>query len=275
MFFVKKIDKKIDIEKIKEKIEVFETDIVDVGGSWIEGQINSNSLGMGNIYSDIDFFIIREHNKFINTDYIYNDKYKKTLFIKELKSDIEIFDNKFIKLLIKEINNINYNKNIRTENVIKLDISLLNVNEFLCRLYNSICLYNNKCYTELKKSINHRNFLELYKIDCLNSIDNEIEDVIGNIDEKQYDAALYCMRNIFINFSKYFIMKNNEYIDRDKWVFLKLFNIINKNYHYDIKEYYNKLFCSSLIDNKENIILESLNYIRQKIEILLMEDIDV
>lgn len=273
MFFIKKRNESIDIEYIREELEIFETDIIYIGGSLIEGEINPNSLGMGNILSDIDFFIIREHENFMKTKCIYDDNYKKTLFIKKLKSDIEIFDKSFIKLLINQINDIKYDTKTRIANIIKLDISLSDINEFLCRLYNSICLYNNKDYIKLKKVINNYKFLELYSIDCLNLIENEIDDVVGNLNEKQYDVALHCMRSVFINFSRYFIMKNSEYIDRDKWVFLKLFNIISENYHNDIKVYYDILFCSNIKNNKEKVILDSLNFVRKKLEFFSLEDI--
>jgi len=275
MLFIKKINKKIEIEEIKKEVAIYEKDTIYVGGSLIEGEINSLSSGMGNIYSDIDFFIIREHESFLKTNCIYDNKFKKTLFVNSLKYDVEIYDSLFIDLLINEINNINFDIATRINNTIKLDISLSDINSFLCRLYNSICLYNENYYNKLKNSINQKKFLELYSSYFLNIIDNKIVDVIGNLSEKQYDVALYCMRSIFLDFSKYFIMKNNEYIDRDKWVFLKLFNIIKHDCHHEIKNCYNKLFCSVVDENKEKVILESLDFIKNKIEDFSLEEINI
>ncbi|WP_142967703.1 hypothetical protein [Enterococcus casseliflavus] len=271
------LNKKISLNDFKDNIKIYESDIVYLGGSLIEGSINKISSGMGNVFSDIDLFIIRDSNYYIETDYEYDFQGVKSFFtnIQNMNIDIEVYDVKEVYKIINSINNINFNDNKRTENILDTTMSLFDVNSFLCRLFNSIPLKNISVYSDLKKSIYSDNFFDLYENHIINNIENSIEDIEGNIISEQYNVSLYAVRSAFLEYSKIYIMDYKEYIDRDKWVFLKMLNLSKENHDETISEFYNKLFCSDVSSDidKKIVIDETLSYIRKQIELKAFDNL--
>ena len=79
--YITKINKTIDLNILRERLNLFSDDVAYIGGSLIDGQINKYSEGLGNKYSDLDIFIIRESSKFKDSDSTYAGKFKKIDFL--------------------------------------------------------------------------------------------------------------------------------------------------------------------------------------------------
>lgn len=268
--YIEKLDKSVFLSDVEKCIELLENDIVYFGGSLIEGKLNKNSKGMGNMYSDLDMFIIRDEEKFCETVATYKDKFKKTIFIKVngINIDVEIFNYKHIKKLIDELNNAKLDLNTRIENLLNTSLTLQEINTFLCRLKYSVNFVNKEEYNNLLNDIDFNKFLKIYKESLYNSFDNKLDDTLGNLKEKQYDVALHCCRMMFIEFSKYYLAENLEFIDREKWIFLKILNTAGAIGDEKIGEKYNNLFCSNIRDNKdkEKVIRDSLAFMKEKMD---------
>lgn len=236
----------------------------------IEGEINKNSKGMGNVYSDLDMFIIRETTKFSETDATYENDFKKTTFVRvsDMGVDVEIFNYKYILKLISNLNDVKLDLNVRIDNLLNENISLQEINTFLCRLKYSINLVNKNKYDDLLDKIDFNKFLYIYKESLYNSWDNKLDDTLGNLKEQQYNVALHCCRMMFIEFSKYYLAENLEFIDREKWIFLKILNIANAIGDIKFEDKYNELFCSDIRDNKkkEKVIKNSLAFMKEKMD---------
>lgn len=267
---IKKIGKKINLKDVEKSIKLFDDDIVYFGGSLIEGEINKNSKGMGNVYSDLDMFIIRETTKFSETDATYENDFKKTTFVRvsDMGVDVEIFNYKYILKLISNLNDVKLDLNVRIDNLLNENISLQEINTFLCRLKYSINLVNKNKYDDLLDKIDFNKFLYIYKESLYNSWDNKLDDTLGNLKEQQYNVALHCCRMMFIEFSKYYLAENLEFIDREKWIFLKILNIANAIGDIKFEDKYNELFCSDIRDNKkkEKVIKNSLAFMKEKMD---------
>lgn len=155
---------------IISKIKIYEDDIIYFGGSLIEGLIDKYACGMGNKYSDLDIFIIRDHNKFEGTECVYDDKVRKTFFVDlpEINLDVEVFDKEYILKIIDVLNTYKPNFNEKVENIFAKDIKFRNnidsINEFLTRFKNSICVKNVEKYNKLMNYVNFENFFKYIKI---------------------------------------------------------------------------------------------------------------
>ena len=98
-------DFEIKYSDIISKLSLHNNDIAYISGSLVEGVLDEFGKGMGNQYSDIDVFIIREHSLFVETESIYCDQYKKTTFIDDsfIALDVEIIDLDYINALAEAI----------------------------------------------------------------------------------------------------------------------------------------------------------------------------
>lgn len=61
--YIDKINRNIDLDYIKSKLDLCEKDIVFISGSLIENIKGNFSKNIGNIYSDIDIFILKDELK--------------------------------------------------------------------------------------------------------------------------------------------------------------------------------------------------------------------
>ena len=251
-----KIDKKKILSLIKNKINIFDDDIIYLCGSNIESQINPFSKNIGNVYSDTDVGIIRSKKDFNNTAYsTYSKDFLKNIYIESenIQLDIEVYNAGFVSELLCSLDQLTFNTGVKTRNQIKLNYesSIFEINDFLSRFKNSICIFSNTKYQDMKAKLNFPSFIEIYKLEILNSISNDMDDAMGNIHSNKYNTALYIVRKIFWQFLKYLILMNNEFIDRDKWVFEKFNNIreITGKYQ-DVYRQYINLFLNP---NKQDI----------------------
>lgn len=277
---LKKINKVITKKNIEDNINFLDSDIVYLGGSLIEGEVNEISKNIGNKYSDLDVFVIRKEG-YDETKAIYNNKLKKTFFkkINNINVDIEIYDIKILNSLINSVNNIKLSKDNKISNSLYLDydISENEINDFLGRLKNSICIKNKQKYEEIKESIKFSSWINFQKEIILNDIENKEEDILGALSENQIDVALYSLRLRYYAFMKYILLLNNEIIDRDKWISLKIKNLIQKKKEYEvIYEEYKNIFLMDMTDfnEAEKKINSNIKFVIKKIEEEFLKEVN-
>ncbi|HEL1773397.1 hypothetical protein QE612_06645 [Streptococcus suis] len=265
--------KEINLSKLHDTFPIYSTDIIYLSGSLIDGEINKYSTGMGNKKSDLDLFVVRDSDLFKNTSCIYEQTFRKTDFISldSWEVDIEVYDKNFIEKLKKHISLIRLNANLRVDNIMKLsnEISEATITSFFNRLYNSICIQNEKDYQDLITQLDIESWINLKKVSIVNNIENIYSDIIGNIDEENYEVALLCARQAFMLLVQYIVFSIGDFIDREKWIPIKIKNIVKYHAEYsDLIKVYNLLFFSDLNDNKmkKNISEYTIRYIQGKIE---------
>lgn len=221
--------------EICDAIGVDKSDVVYMSGSIIESILSPIGTGMGNQYSDLDIYIIREHSRFVLTETAYHESIKKSQFFDEfpIGLDIEIYDKEYVRDLTKNISSltINQNEKIFDSFLRKLPNggSIDAINTFLCRLKYSICIHNDKEYSRIKEKILFSSFLDLM-ISCITiGSDNLMADAAGNLEKGNIDVALYCTRQIMLNIMWAEMMGKGFFADREKWIFLKFKNMCNTN----------------------------------------------
>lgn len=269
-------------KEILENIDVMNGDIIYLGGSLIEGHINKYSIGMGNPYSDIDVFVVRDHQDFITSKGEYVEGVRKTSFCKanNINLDVEIYDKNYVNLLSNVLSNLRIEKDKRVLNILKENLETGNdfdfVNEFLTRFLYSICIKNCDLYCEIKNGYNFRAFLELKKVWLLNSIDSISEDVRGNLLIKQATTALYTFRQLLDTVMEFIIATEGVMIDRSKWIHLKFDNLVKSTNKYNgIHQIYLYFFRGELENDKAT--LEKINtffsVLRKEIEIITLGEL--
>lgn len=235
---------------------------------------------MGNHKSDLDLFIIKDRNSYETIEYVYNFNIRKVDFkvINGIDFDIEYFNHETINKVIECLDNINYDINERVDNMISLPSGwrLDDINEFLTRIYYAKCIYNEEAFNNLKKRLKFDSFNKIYRDQTINIMENMIADAIGNLEVGQNGTALYSSRSAFLYFLRFIVLSENEFIDRDKWIILKFFNIVQqKNKYRDVADKYNELFLKDL-SNKvvlEKTIKNLINFIRCIVEDMMIGDI--
>ena len=231
-------NKDIAYQDILEGIGALSNDIVYLAGSLVEGRVDKYSKGIGNPYSDVDVFIIRGHQEFENTVAEYVEDVKKTYFrnINGTSLDIEVFDGKYVCDLRDSLIDLTICKDIRLPNILKQTLQkghdLLHVNEFLNRLTNSICIFNEVHYRKIRSSINFEAFLKLKAYHLITIIDNNMSDIKGNLISKQPDVALFSIREAMMNLMEAILAYEGIFVDRHKWVALKFTNLVRVSGEY-------------------------------------------
>lgn len=274
----------IKFDEICDGVYAGEEDVVYIGGSLVEGQINQFSAGMGNKFSDIDVFIIRGHDAFVNTEAVYDDNVRKTFFCenKRIGLDIEVYDQDFVNALIEALNKVEMNPNERIDNIFQQQlpngISLDLLNTFLCRLHNSVCLKGEAMYREIQNAMRYQKFLEIMTYKTIVSIDNIYDDVQGNLEAGQLDVALYCVRRIILSVMLVVLMKNGVFADREKWIPLKFKNLcMMNNSNAELNKVFDILFRGDLRDDENciNCIKAATRISKEIIETILIEELQL
>lgn len=267
---------------IISKIKIYEDDIIYFGGSLIEGLIDKYACGMGNKYSDLDIFIIRDHNKFEDTECVYDDKVRKTFFVDlpEISLDVEVFDKEYILKIIGVLNTYKPNFNEKVGNIFAKDIKFRNdiesINEFLTRFKNSICVKNVEKYNKLMNDVKFEKFFQIYKDSKLIGLRSIYDDIVGNIDANQVDVALFSVRKAILKVIYFTLYHEKIFCDREKWAVLKFKNLININDKYkDLYDIYYKMYYTDLssVDKGINDIKVSMNFCKRYCEKILLEDL--
>lgn len=100
-------------------------------------------------------------------------------------------------------------------------------------------------------------------------IDNLFPDIEGNTQTSQFHVALYCLRELFIEVAEYVLSKEGIYVDRKKWVILKLSNLVaQKGSYYKLWLSYKRMFLDSITfdDNFEKEINYTIGVLKETIE---------
>lgn len=271
--------RKVFFDEICERVNASTKDIVYLGGSIIEGQVNHIAAGMGNKYSDVDVFIIRDHDEFINTVGVYEEAVRKTFFCENLPLglDVEVLDKQYIESLANAIHKASIDPNGKVANVFKKLLPAGNsiefINTILCRLKNSICIHGNGEYEGICSSIDFSKFLDLMIAQKIVAIDNKFDDVEGNLSVGQLDTALICIRRIVLSVMETVLMSQGFFSDREKWVQLKFKNLCLQDSSYSMFwEKAFELFRGDLSDDAlcEAVISESIHMSKRTIERILL-----
>lgn len=249
-------NERVSFNDIITEINPFKDDVVYLAGSLIEGIVGKYSNGMGNSYSDIDVFIIREHDKFLYTEAVYDDVVKKTYFPRNLKNrlDVEVYDSDYVIRLSQILKSFTPSANERSWNILKNRLPAGNdlsfVVTYLNRFLNSICVHNNRQYEILREQTDFHKFFILKRDNLLVQADNAYPDVIGNLEVQQYDVALYCMREVYMYIVWAVLAHEGISFDRNKWLPLKFQNFVRETGKYTMLwSVYVNLFRSDLSDN--------------------------
>lgn len=249
----------LNLKEITKELNIAEDDIAFLAGSLIEPLVNKTSRNMGNRLSDIDVFIITnsiEHYDATSSDMV--DELSKTLFreIQGINFDIEIYDEKTILNLITQLNSYDSNNiNIKTFNVIRMpsEIPLDIFTSLLHRLINSIPLNNNERYYNFKSLIDLDQYYKFMTRLSINIVENTYDDIIGNLESKEYKVSLILARSMLLESIGAYIFYNKESVDRIKWYVLKFKNIAENNSY--INKLYNKFlelnFLTMIKDDKD------------------------
>lgn len=261
-----------------------EKDIVYVSGSLIECEKEKCSSGMGNKFSDIDIFIIRDHEFFLNSYAEYDKGFKKICFknIGSVTLDIEIYDNIYVNTIIKILKNYNPDPNIRIYNIfgnyLDKGADIYDVNSFLNRFKNCFCIFNKNRYDFLYSQLQFNSFFEILKNSYLVELDESYDDIYGNLEKNNFEVAIYCMRIAFSKLLLAILSHEKIFCDREKWMHLKFKNLVNKTNKYnDLFDTYSALFYSNLLDESdiENKINDIICICKKTTEYILLEDLNL
>lgn len=267
-------------EEILDKVCCDSNDIVYISGSIVEGSMNVYSRGMGNDFSDIDVFILKDDDSYNSVDFEYDKKYKKIDFmsVKSIPLDIEFFKKSTIYYLKESLDcyDLISNERIGSNFILPNYFSIDGANSFINRLKNSICINNFHEYNMIRNDFSFNKWTELQKQLCLNSIDNLKIDVFGNLKNNQLDVAMYCTREMYFEFMKFIILINGDFVDRDKWIPLKFMNICSdlKKYSRE-REHFIILFYSDVTKDKKKLIVNTIDIIYSFINSYFLGDVCV
>lgn len=271
-------------EDILHNLHPYADDIIFLAGSLIEGALEENSKGMGNDHSDVDVFIIREHQKFVDTKAVYTREVRKTLFCDNILTglDIEVYDKDYVDSILRGLEYCHLSKDERSRNALLKFIpkggSFTEINYFLNRLMYSVCIYNYEKFIWLKNHMNFNRFLDLGKNNLIASIDNEYPDIVGNLQAGQLDVAITCIREMYFSLIKVILSNEGIFVDRNKWIPLKFRNLVKRvNGYEEVWNEYGKLFYSDIQDRKkcEETITSALNAAHRALEKLLLGGIEL
>jgi len=274
----------ITYKEILESIGVLGNDVVYLAGSLVEGKVDKYSVGMGNLYSDVDVFIIREHQAFEDTEGEYVDDVRKTYFrnIKGSAIDIEVFDGKYVHDLQNALTNMNIDKGVRLLNVLKQTLQkghdLLLVNTFLNRLKYSVCIFNETLYDKIRASMEFDVFLKLKAYHSITLIDNIMEDIKGNLISEEPDVALHSLRTGTMKLMEAILAHEGIFVDREKWTALKFANLARSfNKYSSAFKLYSEVFRGGMADDA--ICLEKIArlvpILKTETERILTGDLDI
>lgn len=270
------IQKRVNVSTILNSLEIEEDDVVYVGGSLVEGEISPVGKGMGNPYSDLDIFIVREHQKYICTKSVYSEETKKSIFVEcdEVGYDIEVYDRKIIDEIMESLKNIEIYPDKRILNSLKIPEgwNFQAINGFLTRMKYGIGIYNDKIFEDIRKKMNISEFLLLYRYDILQKMDNIVEDIRGNIVQSEMETALILCRNLSLQLIDFILACEGEMNDRAKWAWIKFSNLVQIRPQYKrIYDQISKIQFENIQKNMKNEMEEYLSTVEEAIQDKLIE----
>ena len=244
IIYLNSIATSLNLSEVKNYLNIAENDTAFLAGSLIESIKSETSRNMGNRLSDIDVFILTkhiDHYKAGSSDYM--NTLCKTLFRKfnGIHFDIEVYDETTILDLIEQLNNYNCNKlDEKIQNTIKLPngISIYKFTSFLHRFITSIPLCNTEDYDRIKSMLMTDQYYRFMTRLSMNNVENMFDDVVGNMETKEYTVALILARDMLLHAIEAYLFFRKETIDRKKWIVLKFRNLSESST--DIKKLYHK-----------------------------------
>lgn len=217
-------------------IGIEEKDMVYLSGSLVEGNVDPFGKGIGNEYSDIDVFILRNTPEFMKTEGEYNENGKKTFFsgVGEESLDIEVYDLGVIREIASTIINTDIKPDVRLPNAVAFpegwDVE--SVNSFLTRFLYSYQLTDKTQFDGLIPQNVFNKFAEIYRLFIVNLLYGLQADVQGNMCNNEQRTALLLARSYCMLILKYILYSNNEFVAREKWVWIKFCNLVKSKEKY-------------------------------------------
>lgn len=264
------IDKQIPVSKLLEVIKYKEDDIVFAAGSLIEG--------VGNRHSDLDIFILAENlERFNEIECEYDFDQFKVTFTNAygIGFDIEVWSKELLLEVINQINSIQFDTSTRTYNLIDLPNNnrIEDIMSLVHRFITGEALHNHDGFNGLLEKLNLDNYYRLMVRWSMNEVDNSIDDLIGNVDKKDFINAVLVGRTVLIETLTTYLFSKKVSLDRAKWVYPKLRQLAEKDDEArKIMEKFEIINFSSLSTEKEfeknsHKILDLTNSILSKIEL--------
>lgn len=264
MISIEKLNVVFTKEEIVNELKIQEYDISFLAGSLVEEMLNDCATNMGNYLSDIDVFIItKDISKYCFLKGDFSEGHRGIQFrkVKGINFDIEILEQSSLNNYIDQLNQLQFeNIDTKTHNLFQKnnELSQEHFFSFIHRFIYSIVLTNCKEYGRMKSQINFDHYYQYQIRHKLNAIENQYDDIIGNMNSKQWEVAVIESRKMLINALCVLLLYSRQSIDRDKWIPLKMANLAKQDQKIgDIYSDYKKLYfeCILLKDNEfaENV----------------------
>ncbi|MBM7616199.1 hypothetical protein [Alkaliphilus hydrothermalis] len=264
------LDKQIPVSKLLEVLKYKEDDIVFAAGSLIEG--------IGNRHSDLDIFILTESlERFNEIECEYDFDQFKVTFTNAygIGFDIEVWSKELLLEVISKINLIQFDTSTRTYNLLDLPNNnrIEDIMSLVHRFITGTALYNQDGFNSLLEKLNLDNYYRLMVRMSMNEVDNTIDDLIGNVDKKDFTNAVLVGRTVLVETLTTYLFSMKMSLDRPKWVYPKLRQLAETD---DVAKKFMKKFDEitfvSLSNEKEfeknaHKILDFTNLVLSKIEL--------
>lgn len=231
---------------ILQNLNYEKDDIIFASGSIIEK--------LGNMYSDIDLFILNDR-----MNQIYELKINR---IQSIKIDLETWNLSFLKKIISNVNNFDVN-NLESnffEEMVLDNISLEQQLSILHRLLVGVSILNETEFKKLISSLNQNNYFILLSRLHSNNVDNSYEDILGNFEMGNYKNSILISINTLPEAIMAYLSSKKISIDRQKWALKKLELLSQKDL--EAKEMYDRICSLLFTSNNFDLRSNSKQYIK-------------
>ncbi len=146
--------------------------------------------------------------------------------------------------------------NTRTYNFLDLPegFDLLKFTSFIHRFMNGIPIYNIENFDKIRLFFKTENYFKLMKRIAVNKVDIYYEDVVGNLENNQFEVAAMVARTILLETIKAYIFHKKTSIDRDKWIPLKIKNLSDFDIESaEIYRQFKRLFFEAKLDDEKSL----------------------
>lgn len=260
---------KISKADIMNLVQYNPNDVIYISGSIVEG--------FSNKYSDLDIYVLMdeyENSRIENLDYNF-DKYREKFGrIGDIQCDIEYWPKSLMLTLIEQLNNMDLNNlNVRSKNQIKIEnYTIDDMISFVYRFTNSLPVYNEEKYNELKAELNINKFCRFVTRKYINDVDHKFMDIFGNLDNDKPETALICARHALLKTITFYLFSWEITSDNTKWLHekLKKISLVNNEtlevYNNFLSLYYypNLMNRNDVKNNVEDIV----NFINEVINVI-------
>ncbi|KGE16518.1 hypothetical protein [Paenibacillus wynnii] len=196
-------------------------DIVFASGSLVQG--------IGNGKSDLDLFVITQDFNEKDINITYDQLNFKVGFnrLEGVNCDIEYWLLDVVEELIDQVNSIDFGDiNVRSFNQLKIKgYNSPALTSFLHRFIISKNIYNDTKYKELYEKLNKNNYFRLMARIYVNHVDNAYDDVVGNLEQHEYETAYLIARETLLLAMTAYVFSMKQTIDRTKWTY-KMMKVI-------------------------------------------------